>query len=121
MKFKIGDYVRYKSFPPRYGKVIALEKYDYEIAIHFDDDIGCYLDNNLLSLWKKLNYIIDEKYILQFIGSSASWVMTDFCELVDSNQSLNQSDKEEKPCKICQRINDCGVNKCWWCEIESPC
>lgn len=29
--------------------------------------------------------------------------------------------RAERPCKGCGRMNDCGVKKCWNCEIISPC
>jgi hypothetical protein len=28
---------------------------------------------------------------------------------------------EEKSCKVCNKINDVGINCCWWCGVENPC
>lgn len=117
MKFKIGDYICHGS---RYGKVIAFDRHNIQAAIHFNDNKGIQLDNIVIDAWRKFNYVLDETYTLSFIGKNISWVYMENCALaVGSNQSLSQN--KEKPCKVCQRINDCGVNKCWWCEVEKPC
>jgi hypothetical protein len=29
--------------------------------------------------------------------------------------------KAEGKCKQCQRLNDVGAIKCWWCEASHPC
>ena len=32
-----------------------------------------------------------------------------------------QKKREEKGCKSCKKMNDVGVECCWWCGIERPC
>lgn len=27
---------------------------------------------------------------------------------------------KELPCKVCSKMNDCGINKCWWCCCDNP-
>jgi len=27
---------------------------------------------------------------------------------------------KELPCKVCSKMNDLGINKCWWCSCDNP-
>jgi len=37
-----------------------------------------------------------------------------------SSATSKPSARQEKPCKQCTRMNDVGINKCWFCEVIIP-
>jgi len=51
------------------------------------------------------NWVPDDLY---FVADPA-------VEPIDFNSEI-----KELPCKACDRINDIGVKKCWWCCVDNP-
>lgn len=90
------------------------------------------IDPNKGDIGKVISITSGGDFLIKWINRNESFYSStyylDYWEVITtvdsskSNQPFPQNKKrEERPCKVCQRINDCGVNKCWWCEIESPC
>jgi hypothetical protein len=53
---------------------------------------------------------------INFKGLLGGWNKDRFVVVEDNTPtSVNASERQEKPCQVCKRPNDVGVNVCWNC------
>lgn len=52
--------------------------------------------------------------------SISLWIKLKEVDRIIQKVSLNVATSIEHPCRQCRKMNDCGVQKCWWCECLEP-
>jgi len=102
------------------GIVLAKDSEDECIAFLFDSDINIIsnmlaltFDDILLDNWRCHGYYIAPNPE-RFLGKKYIWRDKDKVKFIQSS-NLNIISVQEKPCQVCNRMNDLGKTVCWWC------
>lgn len=107
--------VHHTSYTSFYGLVGVIDyTYFARASNYFTYQVQ--YDNNKSCYWSDLDSHETVSYIaLKPISNLKNMIASDFI----INRYLLPP--EEAPCKVCSKMNDLGVNKCWNCETINPC
>ena len=67
------------------------------------------IQNNLYVVWDNSN-----------IRSPLSLIYNDLVLIVPSQKKDESFTITEAECKVCSKMNDIGIAKCWWCTSSNP-
>ena len=92
----------------------------YRLLSQKDFDIRTYLDPINLRNWSHNDTYC--QYLISIPTLEKIYFILNCLELgvSISNLPINNSVRQELPCKGCQKPNDIGATPCWWCGIEKP-